>query len=165
MPSVQNSLIWSHPFIPTARILIESTVLGQISQFRQAEHDKPESGGILLGYRREFHLHIVEATTPQRSDRRARFHFFRRDSHHQNLAVKRWKESNQTIDYLGEWHTHPQGLPVPSQLDLVEWRKIYNGAPPMLFIILGNRHIDWVGASMDNKLRRSQLLTGPLGDV
>lgn len=155
MPGLQNSLIWSHPFISAARVLIEPIVLEQISRFRQVESDTPEGGGILLGYRRDSHLHIVEATTPQPSDKCTLFRFVRRDPHHQKLALKRWMESNQTIDYLGEWHTHPQGEPAPSQLDLIEWCKIFKGEPPMLFMILGTKDDDWVGVSMDGKLRQS----------
>jgi integrative and conjugative element protein (TIGR02256 family) len=147
--------MWSHPFIPTARVLIEPSVWTGISKFRQEECGKLEGGGILLGYRREAHLHIVEATTPQASDRRSLFGFFRRERFHQKVALQRWTESNETMDYLGEWHTHPELNPIPSRLDQVEWQKIYSGALPMVFVILGVNGAYWAGVSMNNNLMRS----------
>ena len=157
---MQTSLIWSHPFNPTARVLIEPSVWTRISEFRQDEWGKPEGGGILLGYRRDAHLHIVEATTPQAKDRRSLFGFFRRDRFHQKVALQRWADSNETIDYLGEWHTHPELNPTPSRLDLVEWQKIYNGALPMVFVILGVNDTCWAGVSTDNSLIRSKSVLG-----
>jgi integrative and conjugative element protein (TIGR02256 family) len=143
---VRKPLMWIHPFEATARILIEPAVLDIILGFKQDAIVKTEAGGILLGFRRGHHLHIVEATTPQPADRRSLFGFFRRDRHHQGVAVRRWKESNATVDYLGEWHTHPEIRPAPSSLDMSEWKQICRREPsPMVFVIVGMDGLFWVG--------------------
>ncbi|SFI37652.1 integrative and conjugative element protein, VC0181 family [Collimonas sp. OK307] len=143
--------MWIHPFEATARILVEPAVLDMIFGFRQNAAHKTEAGGILLGFRRGDHLHIVEATTPQPADRRSLFRFFRRDRYHQSVALKRWKESNAMVDYLGEWHTHPEVRPTPSFLDMSEWIQICRREPlPMVFIIVGMDSSLWVGVGVND---------------
>lgn len=83
-----------------------------------------ESGGILLGCVRGSNLEIIEATSPSRFDERFPFLFVRKAAWHRQVAEKRWHSSGGTVRYLGEWHTHPEELPCPSAVDLVEWRKL-----------------------------------------
>ncbi len=150
--------MWIHPFENTARILIEPAVTDSILYFRQNEANKTEAGGILLGFRRGDHLHIVEVTTPQAADHRSLFRFFRRDRHHQNVAIKRWKESNALIDYLGEWHTHPEINPSPSMLDISEWRQICRREPlPMVFIVVGMDSSLWVGVGVNDNVFKAEI--------
>jgi integrative and conjugative element protein (TIGR02256 family) len=119
----------------------------------QNRSDIPESGGILMGYRRGEHLHVTHATPPQATDRRKRFQFNRSSQPHQMIALERWKESGGTIDYLGEWHTHPQATPAPSMMDHREWRKIYRGrALQMLFAVMGWKGDLWLGLSTADKV-------------
>ncbi|MGD0958290.1 MAG: Mov34/MPN/PAD-1 family protein [Methylomonas sp.] len=126
--------------------MIEENVLNLVESYRQNSPKKPESGGILLGYRRESHLHVIDATSPQPFDKRSRFNFFRKDRKHQDFAIKKWLSSRETIDYVGEWHTHPENSPNPSALDVSEWRKIIEVRQnSMIFLIVGiNREI-WLG--------------------
>ncbi|TSD72230.1 hypothetical protein FFI39_015330 [Janthinobacterium sp. KBS0711] len=139
-------MIWVHPFRDLARILVEPAVMETILSFRQDAMHKTEAGGILLGYRRGDHLHIVEATCPQTADRRSLFRFFRCDRYHLNTAIKRWQDSDSKIDYLGEWHTHPETFPSPSYIDLSEWRKISDRVLiPMVFMIVGMDGSLWLG--------------------
>lgn len=49
-------------------ILIEDHVVRILDRYRQRSPDLPESGGILLGYRRERHLHVTDAIVPQKQD-------------------------------------------------------------------------------------------------
>ena len=151
MPRVQSPLMWQNPCIAEGRVLIEPEPLALINQYRQDHQSKPEAGGILLGYRREGHLHVTMATVPQPSDRRMRFWFSRATKHHQQEAVRHWMASNAEVDYLGEWHTHPEGRPSPSSLDRTEWRKIAcERTSPMVFMILGWTGELWVGVSCDS---------------
>ncbi|MES2040094.1 MAG: Mov34/MPN/PAD-1 family protein [Pseudomonadota bacterium] len=143
--------MWIHPFESAARILVEPAAIEKILEFRQNQADKTEAGGILLGLRRENHLHIVDATTPKPADRRSLFRFFRRDRYHQNFAIQQWKESGALVDYLGEWHTHPETSPSPSTIDLSEWRQICRREPiPMVFMILGMDSSLWVGVGIND---------------
>lgn len=36
-----------------------------------------------------------------------------------------YNNSNGTVGYVGEWHTHPEDVPKYSIIDLKNWRKIY----------------------------------------
>ncbi|MDT4291615.1 Mov34/MPN/PAD-1 family protein [Methylomonas sp. MO1] len=152
--------MWKHPFNPDSKILIEENVLNIFDRYRQNSPEKPESGGILLGYRRNYHIHIVDATAPQLHDRRSLFQFFRKDQLHQKYATKRWLNSGETVDYLGEWHTHPEQYPSPSILDKTEWRKIIQSqVNPMIFLIVGTHRDIWLGVGKgDNLLQASNIL-------
>lgn len=151
---MQRVMIWLHPLEEEGRILIEGSVIDLVSHYRQQETKTPEAGGILLGYRRDTHLHVVSATPPQQGDRRARHCFHRRDPLHHMTAVDQWKSSGSTIDYLGEWHTHPEGDPSPSSLDISEWRKICRTRQEcMVFLIVGNVGKLWLGIGQGHNIQ------------
>ena len=153
---MRSPMMWRSPWEASSRILIEADALTLLDQFRQCGINTPEAGGILLGYRRDPHLHVVAATTPQPGDHRSRFHFHRADPKHQRVATNRWHASDMTVDYLGEWHTHPEEYPSPSVLDYSEWRKICaRRSHPMLFIILGWSGQMWLGVSHGGSIVRS----------
>ncbi len=71
-----------------------------------------EAGGVLLGRHLLDTEDVVvdEVTTPQKSDRRSRFSFFR-SKRHNVIAQDRWSEDASTLAYLGSWHTHPERDP------------------------------------------------------
>jgi integrative and conjugative element protein (TIGR02256 family) len=135
-------MMWNNPFDESSKILIEPQVIALICGYCQDQTASLEAGGILLGYRREGHIHIVKATIPQFDDRRMRFRFHRRDRNHQKVATLQWTLSGNTMDYVGEWHTHPEIEPTPSPLDMSEWQKICDiRQASMVFLIVG-----WIGA-------------------
>lgn len=131
-------------------ILVEDRVLQVLARHRQLHHGVPESGGILMGYRRGSHLHVTEATAPLEPDRASRTRFFRSAFPHQQAALARWRESGGTMDYVGEWHTHPELNPSPSAIDRRGWGHISNSRKtPMLFIIAGTQGSLWIGLGVD----------------
>lgn len=118
-------------------------------KYIQEGHDSTEAGGILLGYVRGDHLEIIEATEPSRLDRRFKFLFERMPYFHHRFAMRRWRESNGLIRYLGEWHTHPQNHPMPSSIDLREWEKLAkdrHDGRPILAVIVGCQglHVEYM---------------------
>jgi integrative and conjugative element protein (TIGR02256 family) len=149
-------VLYRNPFDPDkSGLLIEDSVLLTLSGFRQTRPHAAEAGGILLGYRRDVHLHIVIATPPGPSDTWSRFRFRRDDESHARIALAAWSNSGETIDYLGEWHTHPESDPRPSTLDLAEWRKICaRRKEPMLFLIQGTGR-QWVGVGFGHAIKVS----------
>jgi len=137
-----------------AKLLIEPEVVSCLMKFRQLKVETPESGGILLGYRKSIHLHVTQLSYPNRDDKQTRFSFFREAKNHEELAVKRWVETNETLDYLGEWHTHPEDHPQPSLVDLKSWREISSlRAKPMVFLIIG-RKSNWFGLGVGGEIRQ-----------
>ena len=147
-------LILGHPFHEDARILVEPSVLATLMQFRQTSVVAPESGGILLGYRRGIHIHVSTMTTPLPGDTQHRYGFQRQAEQHQKIAIERGKAGRETMDYVGEWHTHPETKPTPSSIDSREWRKICQAkSEPMVFLIVGTHNVLWVGVGLGSALR------------
>lgn len=106
---------------------------------------RTERGGILLGSRRGGHLHVEAATVPSRWDKATMFAFHRGTAGHQAAALRRWKSSQNTSDWLGEWHSHPEQSPNPSSIDLRCWSSIVqHHGRPMAFVIFGYTDV-WVG--------------------
>lgn len=146
-------MIWQNSIDDRGSILIEPRVVELILGYRQHKTTKTESGGILLGYRRGNHLHIVSATTPQPDDQRMRFRFYRRDLNHQKVAFRQWELSGNTMDYVGEWHTHPEPEPTPSSLDMLEWKKICCARKAsMVFLIVGWTGAIWLGVGRGHRI-------------
>ena len=132
-------------------VLVEGRALQVFSRHRQLHHCTSESGGILLGYRRGSHLHVTEATTPRESDKASRTRFFRSSAPHQRAALARWRGSGGTMDYVGEWHTHPECNPTPSTIDMRGWTQASSTCKaPMLFVIVGTQNSFWIGFSTGN---------------
>lgn len=149
-------MIWHNSTDNCGEILIEPSVVELIRGYCQQKSNMPESGGILLGYRRGNHLHIVVATTPQPNDRRTRFRFYRRDPYHQEVAISQWDMSGNTLDYIGEWHTHPEPYPMPSSLDISEWIKICCARKTnMVFLIAGWTGDFWLGVGRGQHIAKA----------
>jgi integrative and conjugative element protein (TIGR02256 family) len=148
-------MILNNPFAPNSRVLIEDGVLANVDAFRQVKPSAAEAGGILLGFRRDTHLHIAMATPPGPRDQRTRYHFFRDVEFHSQIALLEWAKNQETMDYVGEWHTHPEGNPQPSTLDLREWRQIcHRRREPMVFVIQGILG-PWVGIGLNRDIKVS----------
>jgi len=142
-----------NPFGGDGWILTEQHVMDQIRPFRQVEIASSEAGGILLGFRRGSHLHVTDLTLPGAEDKRSRTAFYRSAASHQKIAMTCWLESNGTMGYLGEWHTHPQKDPSPSTIDIREWRVILSSEPQnMVFVIAGNDDKSWIGIGRDQNI-------------
>lgn len=128
-------------------ILVSQDVLKFLNKFKQYNGDT-EAGGILLGCYRGTHIEITHATPPGLDDIRQPLKFIRKCSSHANEAIRVWKSSQEKITYLGEWHTHPQAIPVPSVIDHNNWRnKLPNG--DCVLCIQGTERL-WVGEKLSN---------------
>lgn len=103
----------------------------------------PESGGLLLGTVHATGLLVTVATRPTRWDRQFRYLFERMPFGHQTVARRLWRSSGGLTRYIGEWHTHPQDVPSPSGIDILEWQKlakVREDGRPLLGVIVG-RHM------------------------
>lgn len=89
---------------------------------------------------------IVDAATePTTLDRAGRFFFQRSRRPTQKAIDEAWRNSDGTRNYLGEWHTHPEANPTPSEHDRAQWQLLCETARFeqnfLLFLILGQRSI------------------------
>jgi integrative and conjugative element protein (TIGR02256 family) len=152
-------MLYRHPFYdPTVNVLIEDSVWVLLQPYRQSKVSSTEAGGILLGYRRGPHLHVVDATMPAARDRRKRAAFWRLDPVHQLAATDGWARTQETMDYLGEWHTHPEARPSPSSVDLEEWRKVCSRTSEMMAFLIVGIDLCWLGIGNGPDIRQAQAL-------
>ena len=107
------------------KIKIEHRILDIIQKYLQTSSNDEESGGLLLG-REEIssgNLIVDHCSTPLEKDERSRFRFVRRDNGH----IEYYEELNISKSiylYVGEWHTHPEGVPYFSCIDETNWKII-----------------------------------------
>jgi integrative and conjugative element protein (TIGR02256 family) len=98
---------------------IDQKVFNVLMSFIQDKKDKPESGGILIGYYiDEFSFYISDLSIPSEKDKKSRFNFVRSFISAQEVIDNFFKKSKGKKIYLGEWHTHPEKVPIPSSTDL-----------------------------------------------
>lgn len=119
-------------------------VLAVFWKYRQRFFWQPESGGILLGRRRGKHLEVLLATEPSSHDKRSTYSFLREAFGHAEVAQQAWLRGERQIDYLGEWHTHPQTVPIPSGIDRAEWCKLVLQRPDkttLLTVLVGTKEL------------------------
>ncbi|MCM3654100.1 Mov34/MPN/PAD-1 family protein [Metabacillus litoralis] len=133
-------------------IEIEEQVIKVIQNMRQDGPTNNESGGMLIGSILTDNNDIVirDYTLPQKGDYQSRYRFIRKKKSHNTLLQKKWEESNKTVMYLGEWHTHPEMAPHYSQQDIRNWKKLLNKSNTfsdyLVFIIGGiNFYKVWIG--------------------
>jgi integrative and conjugative element protein (TIGR02256 family) len=128
-------------FLTGARLVtLTDEVTRQIQRFAEPPESNVEAGGILLGSYRGPHIEIVQCTVPMRKDARTRFGFVRRDPGHQRVADSAWRASGRTINFVGEWHTHPEDHPRPSSVDRNTWLdQMRRRHPNPLFFLIAGR--------------------------
>jgi integrative and conjugative element protein (TIGR02256 family) len=104
----------------------------------------------------------MHATSPGLRDLGTRVSFVRKDPSHQLQARRIWEESAHTVDYLGEWHTHPEVAPSPSSTDRRAWIEVLSARKEQhVFLIAGTLDVIWTGCGEDHTL----LPLMPLADV
>lgn len=121
-------------------IIYNNCLIDMFRYFLQAYPN--ETGGVCVGYYSPDHRYAVIRTVSGPS----------RDSRATPVALVQGKEGHQEwLDemkethgwyYLGEWHTHPNGLPEPSGTDISQMTAIsrnteYSCPEPVLLILAG----------------------------
>jgi len=146
------------------RLEITSEALSLMLTYRQDTEAQPEAGGVMLGrFMRDGGDIIVDRVTePMAGDRRSRNRFFRSQASHQDVITAEWEASGGIRTYIGEWHTHPEMVPTPSNTDVRDWRRrlrrdVFHG-DALRFVIVGQREVTaWMlrqGATIPVRLRR-----------
>lgn len=147
-------------------IELGKAVIDALDRYRQLEAGAPEAGGMLLGrlISESNDLVIDEATEPSKRDRKGRYFFFRRRSHAQKRVDEVWYGSASTVNYLGEWHSHPEDDPSPSATDTNNWfaicRKARYEQDCLVFVIVGRKNLRmWELCRSTGKLHQLNLLS------
>ena len=103
-------------------INISDKVITNMQLYLQNKPLIKEAGGVLIGYKvRGFDEIIVEdLSLPDEDDGRSVIEFVRKSILH-ILKVKRASLSKSFC--IGNWHTHPCAIPIPSSTDLSTWKE------------------------------------------
>ena len=147
---------------PRQRLIIVEHALKQMQGFAQHRWWDGEAGGVMMGrHLLDSHdLVVDEVSTPQDTDRRSRFNFFRSRKHEQ-VARQRWLKEHSTSAYLGLWHTHPECDPTPSGVDWNDWQQAVVGdtyeGDRLFFPIVGTHCIRVWTLSRHGALRELKL--------
>jgi integrative and conjugative element protein (TIGR02256 family) len=142
-------------------LILPIDVLDKLKRHTQILKNDFEAGGLIIGSLRQKntalfslnsppHIEIIDISEPGFNDVRSRFSFVRKGMHHAELVTKAKIHSNNNIDYIGEWHTHPEANPLPSSIDVYHWSKNLKGRHAAL-IIIGIESV-WVGYWNGNKV-------------
>ncbi|MDR2276152.1 MAG: Mov34/MPN/PAD-1 family protein [Sphingobacterium sp.] len=118
-------------------IVIHRGPLDILERFTQNEAKAHEAGGIIVGKIINEQINIIKLSVPSRMDKSSRMSFERNKDSAQIILDYEFHNSNGQFTYLGEWHTHPEPFPTPSNIDLQMLKQQYKNNKMMTdFIIL-----------------------------
>jgi integrative and conjugative element protein (TIGR02256 family) len=122
-------------------VVFEPAVLLHLISYRQLKCLAPEAGGQLFASMDEPKvMRIVEATGPRLTDRRSLF------GYHPDRKAEKLEITDRYahgLHFVGDWHTHAQSVPRPSDTDLESMaetvaQSVYD-IPGFLLVIVGRR--------------------------
>ncbi|MBW3098813.1 Mov34/MPN/PAD-1 family protein [Pseudohoeflea sp. DP4N28-3] len=106
----------SYPVGDSGQTLIFArNVLEHMDAHRQTSWRAPEAGGQLFARIDGPRISIVEATGPRPTDRRRRCSYVPDRKAEQAEIDQRFRLG---LQFIGDWHTHPEEWPRPSSIDL-----------------------------------------------
>lgn len=143
-----------------------------MNSYCQSKRTDAEAGGMLFG---RFIIDsndivIDDLSVPMKGDIRKRTYFHRSVKNHQEVLNLVYEESSGTCHYVGEWHTHPENDPSPSDIDLKNWHRVMfmtiTESNLFLFIIVGITRIRiWQGNKKLNQIIPLELLEKETMDI
>lgn len=142
----------------TQIIVLTDPVLDCFDRHRQMTVTSPEAGGQLFA-RFNGDIILVEcATGPRPRDRRSPT-FFVPDRKAERREIRR--SFDMGMHYVGDWHTHPEPYPRPSQTDILSFQDMYRKSlhklASFLMVIVGtaqNENGLYVALCNDHSPRR-----------
>lgn len=96
-------------------LVIDAPVLAHFERHRQARWWHREAGGQLFARLEQAVVTVVEATGPRRGDRRTR-HSYEPDRRLEQVEID--DRHRRGLHFVGDWRTHPEPVPRPSDIDL-----------------------------------------------
>lgn len=123
-------------------VLIPIQIIKSLRKAYRQPNRHIEKGGILLGMRKVGAIEVTTVTFPTTQDIGTPTRFHRSDKFHQKTAMDEWRNSGDTVDWIGDWHSHPNASPIPSQIDKDEWKRIVRHTrKDMIFLVVGRKSI------------------------
>jgi integrative and conjugative element protein (TIGR02256 family) len=97
-----------------ASLVLSDAVVEHFALHQQVRQDLAEAGGQLFARITRYEVFVEEATGPRPSDRRGRAHYTPDRQAERKEIRERFALG---LHYVGDWHTHPEGVPTPSPID------------------------------------------------
>ena len=108
---------------PPGFLTFSASVLNYFEQHRQRRCFSKEAGGQLFARYEPNCIQIQIATGPYPTDQRSR-HNFTPDRDQEQRDIDRF--FSERLHFVGNWHTHPQRTPKPSETDIFNTRERFN---------------------------------------
>jgi integrative and conjugative element protein (TIGR02256 family) len=105
---------------PRKRLVFTAEVLSHFDRNRQRRSTVNEAGGQLFARFTKDAIVVEIASGPYRTDKRSRY-LFTPDRRREQQDIDR--HFQQRLHFVGNWHTHPQTIPLPSGVDLKNTRQ------------------------------------------
>lgn len=119
-------------------VILTDAVLEHFRRHQQLRKSDTEAGGQIFGRSQGETITIEEATGPRRSDIRSRYSYIPDRKAEQREINERFSSA---LHFIGDWHTHPEPIPRPSETDLDNMRecvrKSRRAVSGFLLIIVG----------------------------
>jgi len=97
------------------RLIINASVLKHFMKHRQRDDDSLEAGGQLFARFSKENVTISKITGPRVADRRSRYSYVPNRPEEQ---AEIYEMHRKGFHFVGDWHTHPEPVPTPSQSDI-----------------------------------------------
>ena len=121
-------------------LVVSARVLVHFNQYRQLGPGTAEAGGQLFARFEHTNVIIELADGPDPKDERTRTSFRPYRPSERKRIRARHKEG---LHFVGDWHTHPQDLPIPSALDRESMNAMFSHSQHSLnhfyMVVVGRR--------------------------
>lgn len=124
---------------PFEVVVLPNSILADLRKYRSAQLPN-ETGGFLLGHRREGSIEVVSYTSEQTGDHATPTSFIRASPAHEKEIKAQWKATEGQLSAVGDWHSHPWGDGSPSSTDRRAWKTLIRAWDrPIFALILGEQ--------------------------
>lgn len=130
--------------------------LAILDHFTQRGKSQPEAGGVILGKLIGDEIQVIRLSVPTGLDKASRLNFERHKLSAQIIIDYEFYNSNGEMVYLGEWHTHPEANPTPSEPDRKMIGQQYQNKgrkTDFLLLVIQGTESRYVGIIEDGQLK------------
>jgi integrative and conjugative element protein (TIGR02256 family) len=113
-----------------------------------------ENGGVLLGWRSGDDRIVVDLRGPGPRALHGRHCFVPDHSWHIAEIKRAFHESRGDLDYLGDWHSHPDGIAKMSDLDSATLLRIARRVSAPLMLIVAGSETEWAARCWKGQIVR-----------